>query len=56
MDGIMSQTEFKEALELALEGCKQVYELQKEALTKAYVQEEAPVKDEEKSEGEEQNE
>ncbi len=56
MDGILSQTEFKEALELALEGCKQVYELQKEALTKAYVQEEAPVKDEEKSEGEEQNE
>jgi exosome complex component RRP41 len=56
MDGIMSQAEFKEALELALEGCKQVYELQKEALMKAFIQEEASVEDEEESDGEETNE
>ena len=56
MDGIMSQAEFKEALELALEGCKQVYDLQKEALMKAFVQEEASGEDEEESDGEETNE
>jgi exosome complex component RRP41 len=56
MDGILSQAEFKEALELALEGCKQVYELQKEALMKAFIQEEESVEDEEESEGEETNE
>jgi exosome complex component RRP41 len=56
MDGILSQAEFKEALELALEGCKQVYDLQKEALMKAYIQEEASEGVEEKSEGEEKNE
>jgi exosome complex component RRP41 len=56
MDGIMSQAEFKEALELALEGCKQVYDLQKDALMNAFIQEEGSGEDEEESDGEETNE
>lgn len=40
MDGILTQKEFKEALELAVDGCKRVYAIQKEALRKAYIAEE----------------
>ncbi len=36
MDGDLSKKEFKEAFDLALTGCKQVYELQKEALRAKY--------------------
>ncbi|MEM1506698.1 MAG: exosome complex exonuclease Rrp41 [Candidatus Bathyarchaeia archaeon] len=32
MDGILTFEEFKQALNLAVEGCKQIYKLQKEAL------------------------
>lgn len=39
MDGMLSQKEFKEAFELALTGCKQVYALQKEAVKKYYLKE-----------------
>ncbi|KXB00287.1 exonuclease [candidate division MSBL1 archaeon SCGC-AAA261F17] len=40
MDGNFSPDEFDEALELAIEGCKQVYEKQREALSKKYAKEE----------------
>ena len=36
MDGIMSPAEFKEAFELALSGCRELYQLQKQALFKKY--------------------
>lgn len=36
MDGNLTQEEFEEAFELAVEGCKQVYEKQKEALINRY--------------------
>ncbi len=36
MDGDLSKKEFKEAFDLALTGCKKVYELQKEALRAKY--------------------
>ncbi|MEM0050430.1 MAG: exosome complex exonuclease Rrp41 [Candidatus Bathyarchaeia archaeon] len=37
MDGSLTFEEFKQALNLALEGCKQIYKLQKEALKAKYV-------------------
>jgi len=37
MDGILSTDEFESAVNLALEGCKQIYALQKEALRTKYV-------------------
>ncbi|MEM1581988.1 MAG: exosome complex exonuclease Rrp41 [Candidatus Bathyarchaeia archaeon] len=37
MDGILTIDEFKQALDLAIEGCKQIYKLQKEALKAKYV-------------------
>ncbi len=37
MDGLLTLDEFKEALNLAIEGCKQIYELQKEALKAKYL-------------------
>lgn len=40
MDGNFSPNEFDKALELAIEGCKQVYEKQREALSKKYAKEE----------------
>lgn len=39
MDGNLAQDEFSEALELAIQGCKQVYEKQKEALSNKYAKE-----------------
>ena len=36
MDGILLPEEFDKALELALEGCKKIYEVQREALKKKY--------------------
>jgi len=36
MDGLLSKDEWKKALKLGIKGCKQVYEVQKEALKKRY--------------------
>lgn len=36
MDGHLTQSEFGQALELALDGCRQVYEIQKQALYRRY--------------------
>ena len=36
MDGILSTKETEEAIIMAIEGCKQVYEIQREALKKKY--------------------
>jgi len=36
MDGILTHEEFKTALNLAIEGCEKIYDLQKEALRKKY--------------------
>jgi exosome complex component RRP41 len=49
MDGTLSTDEFESAVNLALEGCKQIYALQKEALRTKYVS----VKEENKEEAEE---
>ncbi len=36
MDGVLSQDEFNGCVDLAIEGCKQIYEVQREALKKKY--------------------
>ena len=36
MDGILSQEEFNGCIDLAIEGCKQIYEVQRETLKKKY--------------------
>ena len=36
MDGVLSQDEFNGCIDLAIEGCKQIYEVQREALKKKY--------------------
>lgn len=36
MDGILPMDEFEECVNLAIEGCNQIYEMQKEALKKKY--------------------
>jgi exosome complex component RRP41 len=38
MDGLLTPEEWKKALKLGLKGCKQVYEVQKEALRKKYLE------------------
>jgi len=38
MDGLLTQDEFRQALDLAIQGCQTVYDLQKAALTKKYIQ------------------
>jgi len=38
MDGMLTSEEFEQAINLAVEGCKQIYELQKEALKAKYVE------------------
>lgn len=38
MDGLLTQDEFRQALNLAIQGCMTVYDIQKEALTKKYIQ------------------
>jgi exosome complex component RRP41 len=42
MDGILSLEEFEQAVNMALNGCRQIYKLQKEALKAKYV----PMKEE----------
>jgi len=37
MDGILSLEEFEKASNLALEGCRKIYPMQKEALKTKYV-------------------
>jgi exosome complex component RRP41 len=37
MDGILTHEEFETAIKLALDGCKKIYEMQKEALKTKYV-------------------
>jgi exosome complex component RRP41 len=37
MDGILAPEEFEEAVNLAIEGCKKIYPLQKEALKTKYM-------------------
>ncbi len=37
MDGLLTVDEFKQALDLAIEGCKQIYRMQKEALKAKYL-------------------
>jgi exosome complex component RRP41 len=49
MDGTLSTEEFESSVNLALEGCKQIYILQKEALRTKYVN----IKEENKEEAEE---
>jgi len=36
LDGVLPTDDFKEWIELGLEGCKQVYEIQKSALREKY--------------------
>lgn len=54
MDGIFSHEEFEKALKLAVEGCKQVYAMQKEALKKKYTTVNGFIEPEEASEEENQ--
>ena len=49
MDGILSADEFESAVNLAIDGCKQIYSMQKEALRVKYVS----IKEENKEEAEE---
>ncbi len=37
MDGLLTQDEFRQAIDLAIQGCMTVYTIQKEALTKRYL-------------------
>jgi len=37
MDGLLTPDEFEQALNLALEGCKRIYRLQKDALKAKYI-------------------
>jgi exosome complex component RRP41 len=37
MDGILTPDEFENAVNLAMEGCKKIYALQKEALKTKYM-------------------
>ncbi|MBD3206482.1 exosome complex exonuclease Rrp41 [Candidatus Bathyarchaeota archaeon] len=53
MDGIMTPEETLESIELAIEGCKKVYEVQKEALKKKYGLEDESEEDEEEDSEEE---
>jgi exosome complex component RRP41 len=61
MEGIMTQEETEKCIELAIEGCKQIYEIQKEALKKKYgmvegaeEKEEAPAEEPEEASDEEE--
>ena len=46
MDGILTQEEFEKAVNMALEGCRQIYPMQKEALKKKYVNISEEIKEE----------
>jgi exosome complex component RRP41 len=37
MDGILTPDEFEKAVDLAMSGCKKIYEMQKEALRTKYM-------------------
>lgn len=43
VDGVLSNEEYKKCLDVALQGCKKVYQLQKEALMKKYFGDEVEV-------------
>ncbi len=43
VDGVLSKEEYKKCLDMALQGCKKVYQLQKEALMKKYFGDEVEV-------------
>lgn len=43
VDGVLSSEEYKKCLDVALQGCKKVYQLQKEALMKRYFGDEVEV-------------
>lgn len=43
VDGVLSREEYKKCLDMALQGCKKVYQLQKEALMKKYFGDEVEV-------------
>ena len=53
MDGILSLEEFESAVNLAIDGCKQIYTMQKEALKTKYVSVKEENKEENKEEAEE---
>jgi exosome complex component RRP41 len=36
LDGLLTPEEYKECLEIGIDGCKQVYEIQKKALQEKY--------------------
>ncbi len=46
MDGMLTGEEFEQAINLAVEGCKQIYQLQKEALKAKYVEVKEAIKEE----------
>jgi exosome complex component RRP41 len=46
MDGILTHEEFEKAVNMALDGCKQIYAMQKEALKKKYVNVSEEIKEE----------
>jgi exosome complex component RRP41 len=56
MDGILTPKETLECVQLAIEGCKQVYEVQKEALKKKYGLDEEAEEDEDEEMDEEDEE
>lgn len=43
LEGILTQEEFKKAFEMALEGCKKIYQIQREALIKKYFGSSEPI-------------
>lgn len=55
MDGIFTAEEFEKALGIAVEGCKQVYAMQKEALRKKYIMAKESVEQESEETPEEAN-
>jgi exosome complex component RRP41 len=50
MDGTLTQEEFESAVNMALEGCRKIYTMQKEALKTKYVNVSEENKDEEEAE------
>jgi exosome complex component RRP41 len=54
MDGILTTEETEKTIELAIEGCKEVYEIQREALKKKYGMDEESEEEEETEESEEE--
>lgn len=56
MDGLVSKEEYKKIVELGINGCKQVYEMQKKALKEKYMQSEKASASEKVSEKQEKGE